>query len=109
MAQNDTSAPRARRPARTRSIAEPFSQQLHNVEQSSGELLKRLREQIDRRPYATLGAGLATGFVLGGGLTLRLTGALVGVAGRVAMANMISAALRGMQPTDPNTPERSDA
>ena len=106
MPQNDPgTAARTRRPTRSRSFAEPFRHQLDSVEQGSGELIKLLREQLDRRPYATLGAGLATGFVLGGGLTLRLTSTLMAVAGRVAMANFVSAALRGMQ----TTMERTDA
>lgn len=100
MAQNDSAAARNRRPTRPRSVTEPFRQQLENVEQGSGEILKLIREQLDQRPYATLGAGLAAGFVLGGGLTLRLTTSLVAVAGRMAMANMMSTALRGLQPTE---------
>jgi hypothetical protein len=99
MPQADSNAARSRRPARPRSITDPFRHQLESVEQGSGEIIKLLREQLDRRPYATLGAGLATGFVLGGGLTLRLARTLMAVAGRVAMANFLSAALRGTQLT----------
>lgn len=104
MAQNDSSAARTRRPTRPRSVTEPLRQQLENVEKGSGEILRIIREQLDERPYATLGAGLAAGFVLGGGLTLKLTTSLVAVAGRMAMANMMSSAVRGLQPT-----ERMDA
>ncbi len=103
MPQNEGTT-RTRRPNRPR-VAEPFRQQLQSVEQSSGELLELLRENLDRRPYATLGAGLAAGFILGGGLTLRLTTSLAAVAGRMAMANVVSNALRGLQPTT----ERTDA
>jgi hypothetical protein len=105
MPQNEGNTARTRRQNRPRSIAEPFRQQLDRVEQGSGEVLQLLREQLDRRPYATLGAGLAAGFVLGGGLTLRLTTSLVAVAGRMAKANKVTTALRGMQPTT----ERTDA
>jgi hypothetical protein len=96
---SESSAARTRRPVGSKSFTEPFRHQLESVEQGSGEIIKLLREQLDRRPYATLGAGVATGFVLGGGLTLRLTSGLIAIAGRVAMANFVSAALRGTQTT----------
>jgi hypothetical protein len=105
MPQNEGTT-RPRRPTRNASsVAEPFRRQLQNVEQGSSELIALLRDNLDRRPYATLGAGLAAGFVLGGGLTLRLATSLAAVAGRMAMANMMSTALRGLQPTT----ERTDA
>lgn len=90
---------RPRRSTRPHTVTEPIRQRLQRVEQSSSELLELLRENLDRRPYATLGAGLAAGFVLGGGLTLRLTTTVAAVAGRMAMANLVSNALRGFQPT----------
>lgn len=97
---NGSAAARSRRPAgRTRSITEPLRQQLAGLEEGSGELLQALREQLERRPYATLGAGVAAGFVLGGGLTLRITTSLLAIAGRVAIANVASSALRGLQPS----------
>jgi hypothetical protein len=104
MPQNEGTT-RPRRPNQPRAAGAPFRQQLQNVEARSGELLEFLRESLDQRPYATLGAGLAAGFILGGGLTLRLTTSLAAVAGRMAMANMVSSSLRGLQPTT----ERMDA
>lgn len=107
MPQANGSPARSRRPAgRTRSITEPIRQQLASLEEGSGELLQALREQLERRPYATLGAGVAAGFVLGGGLTLRLTTSLLALAGRVALANVASSAFRGLQPS---SSERNDA
>lgn len=104
MAQSDSGAARSRRATQPRSIADPIREQLETVERSSGEAVRFVREQLHQRPYATLGAGFAAGFVLGGGLTLRLTGMLVAVAGRVAMATMVSSAARGLKiPTERTT------
>jgi hypothetical protein len=55
----------------------------------SGELGSSLREQLDRRPYVVLGAGFFGGYVLGGGLTLRVGALLLGAIGRAALASVI--------------------
>jgi len=47
------------------------------------EIQVYLREQATRRPYAALGAAAGIGFVLGGGLSLRLTSTLLTIGGRL--------------------------
>lgn len=45
-----------------------------------------LTEQVAQRPYSTLGMAAGIGYVLGGGLSSRLTTLLLGAATRLAMA-----------------------
>jgi ElaB/YqjD/DUF883 family membrane-anchored ribosome-binding protein len=45
-----------------------------------------LTAQVTRHPYGTLGVAAGIGYVLGGGLSSRLTAALLGTATRLAMA-----------------------
>ena len=63
---------------------------LSAIEQVSSSVSDALREQMDRRPYAALGAGLLAGYVLGGGLSLRLATLLGATAARMAMMQMVS-------------------
>ena len=63
---------------------------LSAIEQLSSSVSDALREQMDRRPYAALGAGLLAGYVLGGGLSLRLATLLGATAARMAMMQMVS-------------------
>lgn len=60
------------------------------IEQLSTSVGDALREQLDRRPYATLGAGFVAGYVLGGGLSLRLATLLGAAAARTAMMQLVS-------------------
>jgi ElaB/YqjD/DUF883 family membrane-anchored ribosome-binding protein len=45
-----------------------------------------LAAQVTRHPYGTVGVAAGIGYVLGGGLSSRLTAALLGTATRLAMA-----------------------
>ena len=56
------------------------------VHEGSAELEHYLTEQVEERPYVTLGIAAGVGYVLGGGLRSRWTAALLGAAGRVAIA-----------------------
>ena len=56
------------------------------VRSATHDLERYLTEQVNRRPYTTLGVAVGVGYVLGGGLRSRLTGVLRGVATRVAVA-----------------------
>jgi len=56
------------------------------VQDASAELERYLTEQVEERPYTTLGVAAGVGYVLGGGLRSRLTAALLGAATRLAMA-----------------------
>jgi hypothetical protein len=60
------------------------------VEQLSGNVSEALREQMNQRPYVALGAGLLAGYVLGGGLSLRLATLLGAAAARAAMLQIVS-------------------
>lgn len=103
MATPESAAARAttpRRPTRSQSAIDPIRSQLDTVERASGDAVRFVREQLDQRPYTALGIGLAAGYVLGGGLTVRLAGTLLALTGRVAMASLVSSAVRGLQPSN---------
>jgi hypothetical protein len=66
------------------------------VEGAFTDLERLVREQLEQRPYATLGAATGLGYVLGGGLPVALGRLLFAVGGRmafVAMAQKITAGL----------------
>lgn len=61
---------------------------------SSVEQLYRVSDafvgrQAQDRPYVVLGAAAGLGFVLGGGLAWRITGALMNVVGRLAVTHAV--------------------
>jgi ElaB/YqjD/DUF883 family membrane-anchored ribosome-binding protein len=56
------------------------------VQEATDELERFLTEQVEERPYTTLGVAAGVGYVLGGGLRSRLTAMVVGSATRLAMA-----------------------
>lgn len=63
------------------------------LEQVSSTATDALREQLERRPIAVLGAGLVAGYVLGGGLSLRLAAFLASTAGKATMAQLVAGGL----------------
>lgn len=56
------------------------------VQGATDDLERYLTEQVEERPYTTLGVAAGVGYVLGGGLRSRLTAVLLGAATRLAMA-----------------------
>lgn len=56
------------------------------VQDATNDLEGYLTDQMDRRPYVTLGVAAGVGYVLGGGLRSRLTAVVLGAAARVALA-----------------------
>ena len=56
------------------------------VQGAADDLERYLTEQVEERPYATLGVAVGVGYVLGGGLRSRLTAVLLNAATRLAMA-----------------------
>ena len=56
------------------------------VQEATTGLESHLTAQVTRHPYGTLGVAAGIGYVLGGGLSSRLTVALFGAATRLAMA-----------------------
>ena len=51
-----------------------------------------IRSQMKERPYVTLGLGFLAGYVLGGGLSLKVGTLLLGAAGRAALASVLERA-----------------
>lgn len=56
------------------------------VQDAAGGAQRYVTEHVTQHPYGTLGAAVAIGYVLGGGLSIRLTTLALGVATRFAMA-----------------------
>jgi outer membrane lipoprotein SlyB len=66
------------------------------VERGSRVAATWLRRQMVVNPYATLGIGAFAGWVLGGGLSPALGGLVVRGAGRVMLADVAGAVVRGV-------------
>ena len=60
------------------------------MERLSDDASSSLRDQVDRRPYVSLGLGLLGGYVLGGGLTSRLGALVLSAVWRAALANLVT-------------------
>ncbi len=56
------------------------------LESAAHDLERHLQGQVDQRPYSTLAVAAGVGYVVGGGLTTRLTNFLSGTATKLAMA-----------------------
>ena len=56
------------------------------VRDATDDVQRYLTEQVEQRPFSTLGVAAGVGYVLGGGLSSRLTAVLLGAATRVATA-----------------------
>jgi hypothetical protein len=69
---------------------------MRTVEEVSATASRAIREQLDQRPYVTLGAGLLAGYVLGGGLSLRLAALLMSAAGRATVAQLVARGVSDM-------------
>ena len=55
------------------------------VEEALGDLDRVVREQLERRPYATLAAASGLGYVLCGGVPAALSRMVFGMGGRLAI------------------------
>jgi ElaB/YqjD/DUF883 family membrane-anchored ribosome-binding protein len=86
----------ARGPQRLRepmSLADHARQIQHDAEALAGAVReatdgvqRSLTAQVEQRPFSTVGVAAGVGYVLGGGLSSRLTATLLGAATRVAVA-----------------------
>jgi len=56
------------------------------VRDATDGVQRYLTAQVEQRPLSTVGVAAGVGYVLGGGLSARLTAMLLGAATRVAMA-----------------------
>ncbi len=68
------------------------------VRDATDELGRYLTEQVEERPYATLGMAAGAGYVLGGGLRPRFTAVLLGAATRAVMALAVSEVAAWLSP-----------
>lgn len=66
------------------------------VERGSRVVAAWLRRQMATRPYATLGAGAAAGYVLGGGLGPRVGLLVLRGASHAMLADVAGAVVRGV-------------
>ena len=88
---NGTGPPVERRATRVEGRLERDTKELlAAIERLSDDASSSLRDQVHRRPYATLGFGFLGAYVLGGGLTVRLGTFVLAAAGRAALANLVS-------------------
>ena len=58
------------------------------IEDALGDLERVVRDQLVKRPYATLGAASGLGYVLGGGVPVALGRMLFAMGGRIAFVMM---------------------
>ena len=89
----DASSPAERQSHNTRSLGDHGRQIHHDAEalaaavrDATDGVQRYLTAQVEQRPFSTLGVAAGVGYVLGGGLSSRLTVVLLGGATRVAMA-----------------------
>ena len=73
---------------------------MDEVEASLREYEAALRDYVQERPLTSIAAALAAGYVLGGGLTPRLSWIALTAVGRVALINLIRDATLGRRPTE---------
>jgi hypothetical protein len=78
------------------------------VEGAFTDFERFVREQLDRRPYATLGAATGLGYVLGGGLPIGLGRVLFGVGGRLAFVMMAQRLTAGLADTDASSQNQKE-
>jgi ElaB/YqjD/DUF883 family membrane-anchored ribosome-binding protein len=89
----DASSATERQPHDSRSLGDHGRQIEHDAEalaaavrDATAGVQRYLTAQVEQRPFSTLGVAAGVGYVLGGGLSSRLTVVLLGAATRVATA-----------------------
>lgn len=80
--------------ARFEVLREEASEFAETVQETAHEVGAVLRHQMQTRPYTTLGMAAGAGFILGGGLSPRLTYALLGMGGRLVAARVLQEVLQ---------------
>jgi ElaB/YqjD/DUF883 family membrane-anchored ribosome-binding protein len=90
-AGNGASSPTERQPQDSRSLGDHGRQIQHDAEalaaavrDATDGVQRYLTAQVEQRPFSTLGVAAGVGYVLGGGLSSRLTVVLLGAATRLA-------------------------
>jgi len=82
-------SPVARLQRRGRRVRQDARALTSSVEQAVDEIESFLGTQMERRPYVTLATASAVGYVRGGGIPPRLTGLIIDMGTRVAIAFMV--------------------
>jgi ElaB/YqjD/DUF883 family membrane-anchored ribosome-binding protein len=89
-AGNGASSPTERQPQDSRSLRDHGRQIQHDAEalaaavrDATDGVQRYLTAQVEQRPFSTLGVAAGVGYVLGGGLSSRLTVVLLGAATRL--------------------------
>src|SRR3990172_9260235 len=92
-AGNGASSPTERQPQNSRSLGDHGRQiqkdavaLAETVRDAADGVQRYLTAQVEQRPFSTLGVAAGVGYVLGGGLSSRLTVVLLGAVTRVATA-----------------------
>jgi len=92
-AGNGAADPTERQPHESRSLGDHGREIQHEAEalatavrDTADDVQRFLTEQVKQRPFTTLGVAAGVGYVLGGGLSARLTIVLLGTATRLATA-----------------------
>lgn len=78
-------------------VRDDARQLMTSVNELSSQARATLDEMIEKRPYATLGAAFAAGYVLAGGLSSRLTRVAVLLAGRYLVNTLGSEMLENIR------------
>ena len=101
-------------PHEARSLADHGRQIQHDVhalaaavQDATAGLEGSLTAQVTRRPYSTLGVAVGIGYVLGGGLSSRLTAMLLGAATRLALALAAREVGARLVPSSSESPNKS--
>jgi hypothetical protein len=87
------SKPTSRLLDRGRQVEHDAQSFVTGVEELISDVEKLLRERLDQRPYETLAFAAGAGFIVGGGLTVRMIATLVSIGGRMATAALMQGAL----------------
>ena len=89
--QNGSTPPSPPRPSvREGALTHDATEVLAAIARLSDDASRSLRDQVDRSPYGSLGLAFLAGYVLGGGLTLRVGTFVLAAAGRAMLANLVT-------------------
>jgi len=78
------------------------------LEGALGDFERVVREQLDRRPYATLAAASSVGWVLGGGIPVALSRIMFGMGGRLALLVLADRFRTGLVPSETNSSQEKE-
>ena len=68
---------------------------LSDMERRTEDVVRSVRQEVNRAPIQSVALALTAGWVLGGGLTPRVLRLALGTAGRAMTGALLAAAVRG--------------